>query len=55
MNKIAVVFWTGTGNTELMANEVVAGASAAGAEVTLFNTSAFKMESAQEFDKFALG
>ena len=55
MNKIAVIFWTGTGNTEIMANEVVAGASAAGAEVTLFNTSAFKVEKAQEFDKFALG
>ena len=55
MNKIAVVFWTGTGNTEIMANEVVAGASAAGAEVTLFNTSAFKVESANEYDKFALG
>ena len=26
MNKIAVIFWTGTGNTEIMANEVVAGA-----------------------------
>ena len=55
MNKIAVVFWTGTGNTEIMANEVVAGASAAGAEVTLFNTSSFKVDSANEFDKFALG
>lgn len=55
MNKIAVVFWTGTGNTELMANEVAAGAREAGAEVSVFNTSAFKVESANEFDKFALG
>ena len=55
MNKIAVIFWTGTGNTEVMANEVVAGASAAGAEVTLFNTSDFNVDKAQEFDKFALG
>ncbi len=55
MNKIAVIFWTGTGNTEVMANEVVAGASAAGAEVTLFNTSDFTVDKAQEFDKFALG
>ena len=36
MNKIAVIFWTGTGNTEVMANEVVAGAKEAGADVTLF-------------------
>ena len=55
MNKIAVVFWTGTGNTELMANEVAAGAREAGAEVSVFNTSAFKVESANEYDKFALG
>ena len=55
MNKIAVVFWTGTGNTELMANEVATGAREAGAEVSVFNTSAFKVESANEYDKFALG
>ena len=55
MNKIAVIFWTGTGNTEIMANEVVAGAKESGADVTLFNTSAFKVENANEFDKFALG
>ena len=55
MNKIAVVFWTGTGNTELMANEVAAGAREAGAEVSVFNTSAFNVESANEYDKFALG
>ena len=55
MNKIAVIFWTGTGNTEIMANEVVAGAKEAGADVTLFNTSAFSVDQAQEFDTFALG
>ena len=55
MNKIAVIFWTGTGNTVVMANEVVAGAKEAGADVTLFNTSAFSADKAQEFDKFALG
>ena len=47
MNKIAVIFWTGTGNTEVMANEVVAGAKEAGADVTLFNTSAFSADKAQ--------
>ena len=55
MNKIAVIFWTGTGNTEVMASEVVAGAKEAGADVTLFNTSAFSTDKALEFDKFALG
>ena len=30
MRKIAVVYWSGTGNTEAMANAVAAGAKAAG-------------------------
>ena len=33
MSKVAVVFWSGTGNTEAMANKVADGAKAAGAEV----------------------
>ena len=34
MSKIAVVYWSGTGNTEQMANAVAEGAKEAGAEVT---------------------
>lgn len=33
MSKAAVVYWSGTGNTEEMANQVAAGAKAAGADV----------------------
>ena len=33
MSKVAVVFWSGTGNTEAMANQVVEGAKRKGAEV----------------------
>ena len=32
MSKIAVVYWSGTGNTEQMANAVAEGAKEAGAE-----------------------
>lgn len=32
IKNVAVVFWTGTGNTEVMANAVAEGAAAAGAE-----------------------
>mgnify|MGYP000630001885 CR=1 FL=1 len=32
MSKIAVVYWSGTGNTEAMANLVAEGATSAGAE-----------------------
>ena len=55
MNKIAVIYWTGTGNTEVMANEVAEGAREAGAEVSVLNTSAFNVDSASGYDKFALG
>jgi flavodoxin I len=34
MSKVAVVYWSGTGNTEAMANEVAEGAKEKGAEVT---------------------
>ena len=34
MSKIAVVFWSGTGNTEAMADAVAEGAKGAGAERT---------------------
>ena len=37
MSKIAVVYWSGTGNTEAMANEVAEGAKEKGAEVTTLN------------------
>ena len=33
MSKVAVIYWSGTGNTEAMANAVAEGAKAAGADV----------------------
>ena len=35
MSKIAVVYWSGTGNTEAMANAVLEGMKSAGAEASL--------------------
>ena len=35
MSKVAVVYWSGTGNTESMAAQVASGAKEAGAEVDL--------------------
>ena len=35
MSKVAVIYWSGTGNTEAMAKAVAEGAKAAGAEVDL--------------------
>ena len=55
MSKVAVVFWSSTGNTEDMAKAAAAGAENAGAEVTLFETSAFAADQVTEFDAIAFG
>ena len=36
MSKVAIVYWSGTGNTEQMAESVADGARGAGAEVICF-------------------
>lgn len=55
MSKIAVIYWSGTGNTESMANLVMEGANTEGNEVELFNVSDIDVEKALSFDKLALG
>ena len=55
MNKVAVVYWSGTGNTEAMAKFVVKGAQSAGASAQLFSASDFDAGKAAGFDAFAFG
>ena len=55
MSKVAVVFWSGTGNTEQMAEAVAEGAKSAGAEVTLANVNDFDSSSVADFDGIAFG
>ena len=55
MSKVAVVYWSSTGNTEAMANAVAEGAKAAGAEVVTFETADFTAEKVDEFDAIAFG
>ena len=55
MSKVAVVYWSGTGNTEGMANQVVEGAKNAGAEVSLFTAAEFSSEKMDAFDAVAFG
>ena len=52
MNHIAVIYWSGTGNTEAMAKAVLKGAGV-GAE--LFSVSDFDESKINSFDAFALG
>ena len=55
MSKIAVVYWSGTGNTEAMASAVEAGAKEAGAEVDVFPVAAFDASFVSGYDALAFG
>lgn len=50
MSKVAVVYWSSTGNTEAMANAVVDGAKEKGADVTLYECADFRPELVGEYD-----
>ena len=53
--KLAVVYWSGTGNTELMAKAMAEGAKAAGAEVELLTPDFFPASKLVDFDGLLLG
>lgn len=55
MSKIAVVFWSGTGNTETMAGAVAEGARGAGAEVEEIQAADFSADTLAGFDAVAFG
>lgn len=55
MSKIAVVYWSGTGNTEAMAELVAAGARDAGAEASLIQAADFSAAELDGYDAFAFG
>lgn len=55
MSKIAIVYWSGTGNTEAMANAVAEGAENAGAAVTKYTATEFSASLMDAFDAIAFG
>ena len=55
MSKIAVVYWSGTGNTEAMANLVAEGATDAGAEAEVISCADFSADKAAGYDAIAFG
>lgn len=55
MSKVAVVFWSGTGNTEEMANATAEGAKEKGAEAVLLTPDTFGVENMDEYDAIAFG
>lgn len=55
MSKIAVVYWSGTGNTEAMAGAVAEGAKGKGAEVSLLTSAEFDASMMDQYDAVAFG
>lgn len=55
MSKIAVVYWSGTGNTEAMANAVAEGIREKGGDASLLAASAFDASMMDSFDAVAFG
>ena len=55
MSKIAVVYWSGTGNTQMMAQKVAQGVQEAGAEAVIFTAAEFSADMMDSFDAVAFG
>lgn len=55
MRKVAIVFWSGTGNTAAMCRLVAEGISSAGAEVDVFTPTEFSPEMADQYEQLAFG
>ena len=53
MSKVAVIYWSGTGNTQAMAEAVAEGAKAAGADVSLLTCA--EVSGVSAYDAVALG
>ena len=55
MSKFAVVYWSGTGNTEQMANAVAEGIAAAGGQAEIFPAADFGPDKVPEYEGLAFG
>lgn len=55
MSKIAVVYWSGTGNTKAMAEEVAKGVIAKGSQAVVLTPSEFDVSMIDSLDAIAFG
>lgn len=55
MSKIAVVYWSGTGNTEAMAKAVAEGVKGNGGEVAVLTSAEFEASQMDAYDAVAFG
>ena len=55
MKKVAICYWSGTGNTQAMAEAVAEGVKGAGAEAEVFTAGEFDAGKVDGFDAIAFG
>ena len=55
MNQLAIVYWSGTGNTQAMADCIAQGAIEAGAQVEQMGPSDFSAAQLSQFNVIAFG
>lgn len=55
MKRIAVVYWSGTGNTEAMANAIAQGIDATGAEVDVVRATDFNRQAVSSYHQLVFG
>ena len=55
MSKIAVVYWSGTGNTERMASKIVEGVREAGGNAVLYTAAQFGRSLIKDYDVVVFG
>ncbi len=55
MKKVAICYWSGTGNTQAMAEAVAEGVKGAGAQAQVFTASEFDAAKVDGFDAIAFG
>lgn len=55
MSSIAIVYWSGTGNTEALADLIAQGVRGQGGTAELIAVSDFTVDRLDDFDAFALG
>lgn len=55
MSKIAIVYWSGTGNTELMAKEIAKGVESSGNTADVLQVSSFDSSKVSDYDVLAFG
>lgn len=55
MSKVGIVFWSGTGNTEMMAQSVEEGVVEAGGSVSVMTSAEFTSDMVDDFDALAFG